>query len=50
MEETDKGQLMTMIGDYVTLKQMAAERTMWRYSRGISRTSLQHKTEGRNEG
>jgi len=24
--------------DYVTLKQMAAERTMWRYSRGISRT------------
>jgi len=24
--------------DYVTLKQTAAERTMWRYSRGISRT------------
>jgi len=23
--------------DYVTLKQKAAERTMWRYSRGISR-------------
>jgi len=24
--------------DYITLKQTAAERTMWRCSRGISRT------------
>jgi len=30
---------LTGNSDYVTLKQTAAERTMWRYSRGISRTS-----------
>jgi len=29
---------LTGNSDYVTLKQTAAERTMWRYSRGISRT------------
>jgi len=29
---------LTMNSDYVTLKQTAAERMMWRYSRGISRT------------
>jgi len=29
---------LTMNSDYITLKQTAAERTMWRYSRGISRT------------
>ena len=29
---------LTVNSDYVTLKQTAAERTMWRYSRGISRT------------
>jgi len=28
----------TVNSDYITLKQTAAERTMWRYSRGISRT------------
>jgi len=26
------------VSDYVTLKQTAAERMIWRYSRGISRT------------
>ena len=29
---------LTANSDYVTLKQTAAERTMWRHSRGISRT------------
>jgi len=29
---------LTVYSDYVTLKQTAAERIMWRYSRGISRT------------
>jgi len=38
--------------DYVTLKQAAAERTMWRYSRGISRTCCtaeDWRKEGRKE-
>jgi len=29
---------LTVNSDYATLKQTAAERTMWRHSRGISRT------------
>jgi len=29
---------LTVNSDYVTLEQTASERTMWRYSRGISRT------------
>jgi len=29
---------LTVNRDYITLKQTAAERMMWRYSRGISRT------------
>ena len=31
---------LTVNSDYATLKQTAAERTMWRHSRGISRTKL----------
>jgi len=39
--------------DYVTLRQTSAERTTWRYSRGISRTcstAEDWKKEGRKEG
>jgi len=43
----------TVNSDYVTLKQPAAERTMWRYSRGISKTfstAEDWRKEGRKEG
>jgi len=36
---------LTVNSDYVTLKQTAAERTMWRYGRGYPEPALQQKTE-----
>ena len=40
---------LTVNSDYATFKQTAAERMMWKHSKGISRTALQQKTEDREE-
>jgi len=38
---------LTVNSDYATLKQTAAERMMWRHSRGHPEPALQQKTEER---